>query len=118
MVEPELTVTVDGGPGSARSGPVVKVSGEVDIQTSPILEEHLQRVLGEGHHSLVVDLSEVTFLDSTGLSVLINALKQCQGAGGHLRLESPRPHVRRVFEVTGLSDVFDVGDPGGAPPAD
>lgn len=118
MVEPELTVTVDSGPGSGRSGPVIRVSGEVDIQTSPILDDHLQRVLAEGHDSLVIDLSEVTFLDSTGLSVLINALKRCQGAGGRMRLESPRPHVRRVFEVTGLSDVFDVGDPEGAAPAD
>ena len=118
MVEPELTVTVDSGPGSGPSGPVVRVSGEVDIQTSPILDDHLQRVLADGHDSFVVDLSRVTFLDSTGLSVLINALKRCQGAGGHMRLESPQPHVRRVFEVTGLSDVFDVGDPEGAAPPD
>jgi anti-sigma B factor antagonist len=118
VVEPELSVTVDSGPASGRSGPLVRVSGEVDIQTSHILDEHLQRILSEGHASMVVDLSQVTFLDSTGLSVLINALKRCQGAGGHMRLESPRPHVRRVFEVTGLSDVFDVTDSGGTTPAD
>ena len=116
VVEPELTVTVDSGPVSARSGQVVRVTGEVDIQTSPILDGHLQQVFGEGHASLVVDLSQVTFLDSTGLSVLIDALKRCQGAGGRLRLDSPQPHVRRVFEVTGLSDVFDVDDPGGRRP--
>ncbi len=117
MVEPELSVTVDSGPGSGRAGPVVRVSGEVDIQTSPVLDGHLQRILDEGHASMVVDLSQVTFLDSTGLSVLINALKRCQGAGGQMRLDSPQPHVRRVFEVTGLSDVFDVADPGGTAPA-
>jgi anti-sigma B factor antagonist len=113
VVESELSVTLDpSGPGD--SWPVLRVSGEVDIQTSPILDEHVQRVLSGGASSMVVDLGEVTFLDSTGLSVLIAGLKGCQNAGGAMRVTSPRPNVRRVFEVTGLSEVFQI-DPGEAP---
>jgi anti-sigma B factor antagonist len=117
VVEAELKVTVDPGPGSGESWPILSVSGEVDIQTSPILDEHVERVLGQGASSMVVDLGGVTFLDSTGLSVLIAGLKRCQDAGGTMRVTSPRPNVRRVFEVTGLTDVFQI-DPGEGPVPD
>lgn len=108
VVEPKLRVTVDAEPRSHDSAVVVRVSGEVDIQTSPILDSNLQQVLGDGVASIVVDLAEVTFLDSTGLSVLVAGLKRCQEAGGTLQVVSPRPHVRRIFEVTGLTDAFQV----------
>ncbi len=108
MVERELRVTVDVEPESGSSWPVMSVSGEIDILTSPILDERLQMTLGGGVSSIVVDLSGVTFLDSTGLSVLIAGLKRCQDAGGQMRLVSPRPNVRKVFEITGLADVFQV----------
>jgi anti-sigma B factor antagonist len=111
VVEPELSVIVEATPTPGDSWPVVKVSGEVDIQTSPVLEEHVQRVLNDGASSMVVDLGETTFLDSTGLSVLIAGLKRCQDAGGTMRVVSPPPNVRRVFEVTGLTDVFQI-EPG------
>jgi anti-anti-sigma factor len=112
MVEPELSVTVEFGSESARSWPVVKVVGEVDIETSPALDERLRSVLDQGHSSLVIDLAGVTFLDSTGLSVLIGGLRRCQDGGGELRLRSPRANVRKVLEVTGLIGTFHV-EPGG-----
>lgn len=105
----ELTVTIELPTGPAERWPIVKVCGEVDIQTSPRLEEGLVSVLDQGLTSVVVDLGEVTFLDSTGLSVLIGALKRCQGAGGDLHLVSPRPNVLRVLEITGLTDAFHLG---------
>jgi anti-sigma B factor antagonist len=112
VVEPELTVTVEMAAGPAHSKLVVRVAGEVDIQTSPVLDEQLQRVTADGAPSVVVDLSDVTFLDSTGLSVLIAGLKRCQEAGGTMRLASPRPNVRKVLEITGLTSVFQISEPG------
>ena len=109
VVERELKVTIEVATGSTDSWPCLRVSGEVDIQTSPLLDEQLQKVLDQGVSSVVVDLDEVSFLDSTGLSVLIAGLKRCQSAGGELRLVSPRPNVRRVLEITGLTDTFHVG---------
>lgn len=116
MVERELKVTVDLGTGSADSWPVLWVAGEVDIETSPALEEQLQAVLDEGHASVLVDLGQVTFLDSTGLSALIGGLRRCQAVGGELRLASPRPNVRKVLEITGLVDTFHVDDETAAGP--
>ncbi len=113
MVEGELRVTVELGPAGAW--PIVRVAGEVDIQTSPALGDQLQSVVDQGHASVLVDLGEVTFLDSTGLSALIGGLRRCQAAGGELRLVSPRPNVRKVLEITGLTDAFhlDAGEESG-----
>jgi anti-sigma B factor antagonist len=111
VVAPELKVVLDPASESSDSWPVLRVFGEVDIQTSPILDEELRRVVGEGVSSIIVDLSEVTFLDSTGLSVLIAGLKRCQNARGDLRLVSPRSNVRKVLEITGLIDVFHLQAP-------
>lgn len=110
MVEPQLRVTVDSEPQARGSAVVVRASGEVDIQTSPVLDDHLQQVLNDGATSVVLDLAGVTFLDSTGLSVLVAGLRRCQEAGGTLQVVSPRPHVRRIFEVTGLHDAFQIED--------
>ena len=114
MVVPELRVTVEFG-AESQGGPTVTVAGEVDIQTSPILEEQLVSVLDQGLSSVVVDLGQVTFLDSTGLSVLLAGLKRCQTAGGNLRVVSPQPNVRRVFAVTGLSEAFQLAPEEQAP---
>ena len=111
MGEPELEVNVELAPELRGSWPVLSVAGEVDIQTSPILQKHLQELLDQGKTSIVVDLAEVTFLDSTGLSVLVAGIKRCQGAGGDMRIVSPQPNVRRVLEITGLTDVFHVDAP-------
>ena len=118
VVEPELRVTVEFAPGSEDSWPVVKVSGEIDIQTSPVLDGRLRNVFGEGVTSIVIDLADVTFLDSTGLSVLVAGLNRCQGVGGTVRLVSLRPNVRRVLEITGLTDVFQVGPAHPESPSD
>jgi anti-sigma B factor antagonist len=111
MVEPELRVILDPASESADSWPVLRVFGEVDIQTSPILDEQLRSVLNEGVSSIIVDLGGVTFLDSTGVSVLIAGLKRCQNARGDMRLVSPRPNVRKVLEITGLIEVFHLHAP-------
>lgn len=111
MVEPGLHMHVESASEARGPWPTLRVAGEVDIQSSPALQTHLTRMLDEGHTSIVIDLSEVSFLDSTGLSVLIAGLKRCQGAGGDLRVASPQPNVRRVFEVTGLADVFHLDGP-------
>jgi anti-sigma B factor antagonist len=106
VAEQELEVTVERTTGSADAWPVVRVSGEVDIQSSPMLEETLLSVVDEGLISVMVDLEAVSFLDSTGLSVLIGALKRCQRAGGELRIRAPQANVLRVFEITGLTELF------------
>lgn len=87
---------------------VVRAVGEVDVSTAPALRQKLYDVPEQA--TVIVDLSDVTFLDSTGLGVLVAALKRVRegGAGGDLRLVVTRPQVSKVLEVTGLSTVFSV----------
>lgn len=87
--------------------PVVRVVGEVDLATAPGLRDRLAEVPA-GARKVVVDLSAVTFLDSSGLSVLVATWKRFCGAGPDscLRLVVTRPAIQRVLEVTGLAHVF------------
>jgi anti-sigma B factor antagonist len=106
MTGAELDVTVRNQDGTA----VVAVAGEIDVYTSPLLQERLVEVLKDGSSSIVLDLSAVTFLDSTGLGVLITGLKRCRSAEGDLVLVTAQPNVLKVLEITGLNDVFQIHD--------
>ena len=83
-------------------GPVVRLSGELDIATSPMLSECLERLDGQ---AVMVDFSDVTFIDSSGLAVLVNHHKQT--GAGKLMLQGVQPALMKVFELTGLDEVFD-----------
>lgn len=87
---------------------VVRVSGEVDVYTAPALRRFLDEQITGGCRDLVVDLSEVTFLDSTGLGVLVGRLRQMRMQGGRLRLIGPAERVVKVFAITGLDRVFEI----------
>jgi anti-sigma B factor antagonist len=86
--------------------PVVAVSGEIDVATAPTLRDRLQAQVAEGHSTIVVDLLGVSFLDSTALGVLVGCLKRCREEGGDLRLVAVEPRIIKVFEITGLNEVF------------
>jgi anti-sigma B factor antagonist len=87
--------------------PVLRAVGEIDVSTAPALREQLF-ALPESDPRVIVDLSEVTFLDSTGLGVLISAHKRLRDAPSHgeVALVVTRPQITKVLEVTGLTLVF------------
>lgn len=85
---------------------VLAVSGEVDVATAPRLRERLIELVNSGRHRIVVDLSGVEFLDSTGLGVLVGALKRVRTHDGELALVCAEPRILKVFEITGLTKVF------------
>jgi anti-sigma B factor antagonist len=86
--------------------PVLAVTGEIDLSTAPELREKLVETAGKGDALVVVDLTEVSFLDSTALGVLVSGLKRMRATGGDLRLVVTRPNLVKVFEITGLTDLF------------
>jgi len=86
--------------------PVVDVSGEIDLYTSPKLRAALDELLATGQVHFLVNLLDTTYLDSTALSILTSVLKHVQGAGGMLGLVFNQPQVDRMFTITGLKDVF------------
>jgi anti-sigma B factor antagonist len=85
---------------------VVALSGEVDIFTAPQFKESLLELLDGGVKRLVVDLSDVTFIDSTALGVLIGGVRRVHGAGGAMTIVVTTRPVERVLSVTGLDRVF------------
>src|SRR4051794_35004048 len=89
---------------------VVSVYGEVDLYTAPRLQTELAALARDGASRVVVDLSGVEFCDSTGLNVLLSAMKRLREHGGSLELAAPRAAVRRILQVTGLDTVFSVHD--------
>ena len=100
----ELQVSVSGG----EPGYEIHLLGELDMSTAPQLREELLRLASDGATMVTVDLSELAFVDSTGLSVLITALKRIRQQGGEMALRSPTPATRRVLEITGLTEVFSI----------
>jgi anti-sigma B factor antagonist len=89
---------------------VLSVKGEIDVSTAPELRDRLLTAAQNGHGIVVVDLSEVTFLDSTALGVLVSGLKRLRAEGGDLRLVVTGRSVAKVLEITGLVDVFSIFD--------
>jgi anti-anti-sigma factor len=86
---------------------LVTAAGEIDVATAPALREALWEGLVQSPR-IVVDLSDVRFLDSTGLQVLVTALKHAQQGGGCLTLAQPSPCVQRVLQVTQLNRILPV----------
>jgi anti-sigma B factor antagonist len=89
---------------------IVHVSGEVDIASAPALAAHVDRALAPQPSLLIVDLSAVTMLDSSGLGVLIGVLKglETDTKATQLRLIIGEPQVLKVFSITGLDGVFSI----------
>ncbi len=89
---------------------MVAAVGEIDLHTAPRLQEELAESQRGGSASVVVDLSDVEFCDSTGVNALLAALRDSRGKGGSLCLVSPQAAVRKVLGITGLDRVFTVRD--------
>jgi len=85
----------------------VIVEGEVDLATAPLLRDRLDSVIDETTTDIAVDLSQVRFLDSTGLSVLVAAHQRSAESGHALHVVRASLFVRRVFRVSGLTQFLD-----------
>lgn len=85
---------------------VLRVTGEIDVYTAPLLRERLIHLVDDGARHIIADLRGVTFLDSTGLGVLVGSLKRLRGQGGSLRVVINADRILRIFRITGLVNVF------------
>ena len=88
----------------------ITVEGEVDVATAPTVRDELYRLIDRGTKRIVVDLSGMEFIDSTGLGVFVGALKRSREGGGELELRSLKPAARKIFDITGLSSAFNISD--------
>jgi anti-sigma B factor antagonist len=103
-----------GDPGRSRfalvvqedpAGTIVAVTGELDLLSAPKLRTTLDALVRANPHHIAIDLTATTFMDSTGVHVLVDA---CNRAGGHLAVISAEGPVRQVIDVLGLNQALNV----------
>ncbi|MEV7968463.1 STAS domain-containing protein [Sphaerisporangium sp. NPDC088356] len=81
---------------------VVAVEGELDLFTAPFLRDEVREAIKQDGTRLVLDLGALSFMDSSGLSVLIEAWRLATGEGGGVSLAAPQAPVARILRTTGL----------------
>jgi anti-sigma B factor antagonist len=93
---------------SIKDVSVVRLAGRFDAYTAPTVKDKLLELQAAGRVRIVVDLSAVDFVDSTGLATLVAGLKHCRRAAGDMMLVGLRPSVQVIFELTRLDRVFQI----------
>jgi anti-sigma B factor antagonist len=84
----------------------VALNGELDLATAPILLEHLADFASQGQINISLDIADVTFIESSVLSVIVMAQKHLRELGGYLVVQQPTDLVLRLFEITGLTPIL------------
>lgn len=102
----ELTIDV----ATSDDATIVSIAGELDLATAPKLRSVLAEVTESGPKAIRIDLGGVTFLDSSAISVLVEAQQRHQADGVGLVLHGLLGHSRRVLEIAGLTDYFELSD--------
>ena len=105
-------VTASGPEGAAEfvrapgDPTVLSVRGEVDVSTAETFRAALYALVDETDGDVMVDMGGVGFIDSSGLGVLVGALKRARERGSDLRVRNLTPVARKVFDITGLTELF------------
>lgn len=87
---------------------IIHVDGELDVYTAPRLKEAIAEGISGGHRAIVVDLSRVSFLDSTALGVLVGGRRNAHDQGGDVILVVEGPHLEKMFRITGFESMFGI----------
>jgi anti-sigma B factor antagonist len=86
----------------------VYVNGEIDVYTAPKLKEVLFPLSERSEVKMIVDLTNVTYMDSTGLGVIVGAFKSVRKVNGQFQLTGLSPRLKKLFTITGLADIMDI----------
>jgi anti-sigma B factor antagonist len=87
---------------------LLEINGRIDSTNASKLGESLNEQIDAGRHHIVVDLSRVEYMSSAGLRELVAALKKVKKLTGDLRIASPSPRVKEVFDLAGLDEIFQI----------
>ena len=87
---------------------VLPLKGEIDLHVSPSVTASLNEMIDKKPERLVVDLSDVSYIDSAGLAALIEAMQKVEGYGGKFALAGLQETVRSIFEISRLDQVFQI----------
>jgi anti-sigma B factor antagonist len=97
---------------------IVHVSGELDLHTSPRLRDHVLQLVEDGDRRVAIELSNVGFMDSSSLGVLVTCLKRMREHEGRLALVAVQSTPMKVLTLTGLDRVFEIRDSAAELPTD
>ena len=89
---------------------VVRLANRLDADNANAVRQELDTLMKQGRNRLALSLNQVSFVDSSGLSVFVHAVKMARAAGGDVNLVQPTPAVRSVLELTRLSRIFEIWD--------
>jgi anti-sigma B factor antagonist len=110
-VQDQLLIDVRQDKGTA----VLSLRGELDLASAPLLQAELDNSRIASASTLVLDLEELKFIDSTGLRVLLTAHKHSQGRGQEFALTQGSPQVQRLLSITGVGEHLRIIAPGDEP---
>jgi anti-sigma B factor antagonist len=102
---PEFAITEQTSAGGHH---VIAARGEIDLYTAPDLKQALTQAIEAGERRIVIDLTDVSFLDSTALGVLIGAVKRLRSRSGALAIVNIDSSIAKTFEITGLDQIFTI----------
>jgi anti-sigma B factor antagonist len=94
----------------ANGIPILEVSGEIDLSTAPEFKRSLNQVIDEGHQDIVVDMKDVTYMDSSGFGTLLGITKRLRPEGGSVSLIGCNDAIQRMLRITRLNTVFGMFD--------
>ncbi len=83
--------------------PIIRVKGEIDVYTCTQLNTSFQEVIQAGAKDIVLNLENIQYIDSTGLGTIAHAAREVQQSDGKILVVCPKPQVRKIFEISGLT---------------
>jgi anti-sigma B factor antagonist len=89
---------------------ILDINGEIDLYNAPEIKETIKNQMEQGKNQIIINLDKVSYIDSSGIGVLISSLSNLKKAGGGLKIIHVYASVRKVFELTKLTSFFDIYD--------
>lgn len=108
-MESHLEIEVNSRP-AGNAAFIVEVKGEIDLYTGPRVRDCIHDLIDRENYNLIADLEGVSYMDSTGLGILMSALKRVEEKGGRIVVVCNNPRVMKIFKLTGFVNTFNIFD--------
>jgi len=89
---------------------ILDINGEIDLYNAPDIKDTIKELIDEEKRQIIINLEKVSYIDSSGIGVLISSLSNLKKVGGALKIINVYASVKKVFELTKLTSFFDIFD--------
>ncbi len=90
--------------------PIIEVAGEIDLYTAPLFKRALTQTIDGGHHNILVDMTQVSYMDSSGFGTPLGVTKRVRPDGGSVNLIGCNEAIHRMLKITRLNTIFGLFD--------